>query len=146
MCAQGECVAQFEDSGLAAVARIPYGKGAVYAIGYESGAEYCARENEAVPVQYGNRAYYPMNLSGEDPFSVLDRRHAGSVTARFAAEGKNAVPARGILFSAFENGLFIVNHTSYPYDTVAFSGKKTFIHPVNETILMPHSAVWIEKE
>ena len=87
-----------------------------------------------------------MNLSGEDPFSVLYRRHAGSVTARFVTEGKNAVSARGILFSAFENGLFIVNHTSYPYDTGAFSGKKTFIHPVNETMLMPHSAVWIEKE
>lgn len=145
-CMQGECIARFEDSGLPAVTRIPYGQGAVYAIGYEFGAEYCARENEAVPVQYGNRAYYPMNLSGEDPFSLLYREHAKSVITRFAEEGKAVEPLRGILFSAFENGLVVVNHTSYPYDVGAFSGKKTFIHPVNETTLLPHSAVWIEKE
>lgn len=145
-CLQGEGVAFFEDSGLPAVTQISWGKGTVYAFGYEAGAEYCTKENQAVPASYGNRAYYPINLSGEDPFSVLLRRCIKHPALRFLKQQEQAVPQRrGILFSAFDNGLFIVNHSSYPYDTSAFAGKKQFIHPVNESVLLPHSAVWIER-
>lgn len=139
----GETLAHYEDSKRAAVTKYAVGKGTIYCFGYETGAEYSARTNEAVPVQYGNRVYYPINLCGEDPFFALYRASVENVTTKFTENGEGVLSQAGILFSAFENGIVIVNHTSYPYDVSAFSGEKFFEYPVNETMLLPHSAVWI---
>lgn len=144
--ALGEPLARFEDDGLAAVARFDYGRGAVYAFGYAIGAEYLARENRAVPVQYGNRAYYPLNLVAEDPFRVLLRRAVPSLLGAYRRDGTAPAPDKGISYAAFGNGLVAVNHTSYPLDMAGFKGRKFYLHAAAGDQLPPHSAVWIESE
>ena len=44
----------------------------------------------------------------------------------------------------FENGEIIINHTSYPYE-ISGDGKKLYQYPVNETLLLPHSAVYVKR-
>lgn len=51
---------------------------------------------------------------------------------------------KGIERTAFSNGQIIINHTSYPYE-VQEAGEKLFQYPVNDTLLLPHSGVFVKK-
>ena len=44
----------------------------------------------------------------------------------------------------FVNGEIIINHTSYPYE-VKQQGEKLYQYPVNEWLLLPHSAVFVKQ-
>lgn len=131
----GEEIAHYEDSKLPAAVRHTYGKGKVYSFGYAIGEEYLSHKNEVVPPQYGNRVFYPLNLTNEDPFSFILQSELQPV----------AKPERGISYSEFDNGLAVVNHTSYPFDISSIKGTRYFIHNVgNQNMLIGHSAVFIE--
>lgn len=53
---------------------------------------------------------------------------------------------RGIEAGVFETGMVLVNHRSTPYEIGNLKGNRKFTNPVNDTVLLPHSAVWIERE
>ena len=131
----GEALAVYEDSGKPAVCRFPVGKGAVLALGMEYGAEYLMQETGAVPVPYGNRDLYPLCVAEHDP---MQEAVSAFLPARVPVQ-------RGIETAEFEDCYVVVNHTSYPWDCSGLPGKKEFQLPAGESLLLPHSAVLIEK-
>ena len=94
--------------------------------------EYLSKTNEAVPPKYGNRVFYPLNLVENDPCSVILRKELTSYYP----------PQKGISYHQFENGVVIVNHTSYPFDTSFIEGDKYFVLD-SDNILVPHSAMYV---
>ena len=111
------------------------GKGAVLALGMEYGAEYLMQETGAVPVPYGNRDLYPLCVAEHDP---MQEAVSAFLPARVPVQ-------RGIETAEFEDCYVAVNHTSYPWDCSGLPGKKEFQLPAGESLLLPHSAVLIEK-
>ncbi len=172
---EGEAVATWIGSGGICVARHDRGDGRIYSFGFRYGYSYIARIAPHVPQEQGNRELYPVPYLTRDPFRDI-------LTAGFADRagdiGPNAgrSPCRGVKdieFAAFENGLVIVNHSSYPYrlddparvdaatTTVAAeggaagtnpdmgalrsgAGQRHFQIPAGNDILMSHSAVFIQ--
>ena len=51
---------------------------------------------------------------------------------------------RNIEKKEFEHGILVINHTSYPYE-VKEKGKRYDQYVQGENMLLPHSAVFIER-
>ena len=113
------------------------GEGIVYSFGIQMGASYTAKNIPHVPYEQRNKEMYPVKQA-KSPL-LLDVLRSGGSPASLIAE-------RGIETGLFENGMFVVNHRSTPYRLPAWDGKKYFINRVDENLLLPHSAVWLEQE
>ncbi len=135
-------VACYEDSGMTAVGVMEYGKGRVYAFGFAAGAQYIAPRSDSVPPKYGNKAYYPINLVPDDPMRMLLHKETAPVLDRYTVDGSRPVLRKNLSFSAFPNGVVIVNHSSYPYDLSAFAGERICQYEAG-ALLLPHSAALI---
>lgn len=82
------------------------GRGRVYAAGIDFGRCYCERTHKPVPVAYGRHAQYPLTVVKRTPIEKWLIEDLG------LAKGRE----RGIEKVPFENGLLIINHTSYDYE------------------------------
>ncbi len=134
-----ETVAAYEDSKMTAIGRLVYGKGMVYAFGFTAGMQYIAPRADSVPPKYGNRAYYPINLVENDPMREILKAHIPSALGSYTKDGSVPQMEKNVSFAAFEDGLVICNHSSYPYD---LSGFKDTVYPQYHAgkLLLPHSA------
>jgi hypothetical protein len=140
-----EPLAVYEDSHMTAIGVKSIGKGKVYGFGFMAGAQYVAPRSDSVPPKYGNKAYYPINLVQDDPMRELLKKELSSVLGQYTKDGSLPQLRKNICFSAFQNGVVVVNHSSYPYDLSAFAGKKLCQYPAGE-MLLPHSAAVILSE
>lgn len=111
--------------------------GNIYSFGFLFGASYTAKTAPHVPLAYKNNAMYPVGLQKEGLLRHILRRRMGDAVL----EGH-----KGLEVVVYENGKVIVNHTSHPVALEGMVGKKIFQYPVNGTLIMPHSAVFVEME
>ena len=90
-----------------------------------------------VPYEQRNKEMYPIIQARstllEDLLGVCGKPVSG-------------ICERGIEAGVFETGMVLVNHRSTPYEIGNLKGNRKFTNPVNDTVLLPHSAVWIERE
>ena len=128
---------RYEDTGDCAAAVFPVGKGRVAPMGMWYGAEYLMEETGAVPPQYGNRDLYPLCVAEHDPVRDLVR----------TVFPESRPVQRGIEIAAFTDGWVIVNHTSSPWNCAGYPGERQFQYEMaDRTLLMGHSAVWIQQK
>ena len=112
-------------------------KGKVISCGVQLGASYVAKNIPHVPYEQRNKEMYPIIQARstllEDLLGVCGKPVSG-------------ICERGIEAGVFETGMVLVNHRSTPYEIGNLKGNRKFTNPVNDTVLLPHSAVWIERE
>lgn len=133
----GKSICEYADHVGKCIVLHEVGNGKVFSCGVQLGASYVAKNIPHVPYEQGNKEMYPIIQSK----STLLADMLGA-----CGRPVSGIQERGIETGIFETGMIVVNHRSIPYDVGAIKGKKKFINPVNDTILLPHSAVWIEKE
>lgn len=131
----GEEIAPYVDGAGTCVARIRINKGNVYSFGVQIGAAYAARNIPHVPYDQNNKEMYPLVQAKSKLLSDL-------LTQHIKPQGK--LSERGIETGVFANGKVIVNHRSTAFELQENAKKLIFQYPVNDTLLLPHSAVWVQ--
>lgn len=116
------------------LAKSSYGKGCVYSCGLDMGLCYCERTQKPVPVAYGRQAQYPLKVIKRTPIE------------KWLIESKVAEECiRGIERVEFENGILIINHTSYDYEVTVNYSKAFAPDGFFENILSGHKYVFLKK-
>lgn len=128
----GKCIASYLSDGASCVTKYQTGKGRHYAFGFSYGYAYNTKSVPHVPVEQKNNELYPLEMMRENILADLLQEAAGI----------RSDMRKGIERAAFEKGEIIINHTSFPYETRQ-KGEKIYQYPVNESLLLPHSAVFI---
>ena len=134
---KGEVLARYVNSRRPCVVKNKMGEGAVYSFGVQMGASYACQNIPHVPYDQKNAEMYPLILSGTKLFEAILSAHC---------RPERIVRGRNIETGEFENGCFIINHSSAPLKLPHTEGKKDFQYPVGGDILLPRSAVWICKK
>lgn len=128
----GTTIAYYLSDQMPCVSQFQYGKGNQYAFGFQYGYAYTAKIAPHVPIEQKNNELYPITMMKRNIIKdILEKV--------FLVELKEQ---KNIEIADFANGTIIINHTSYPYE-VDKVGKKLYQYPVNDTLLLPHSAVFI---
>ncbi len=118
---QAPCVTKYEN-----------GKGCRYAFGFSYGYAYDTKFVPHVPAEQKNNELYPLEMM------------KGNLLADILKEaGIETKQEKGIERAAFSNGEILINHTSYPFE-VSEDGEKLFQYPVNGSLLLPHSALFVK--
>jgi len=112
------------------------GKGFVYSFGFYYGYSYSAKIAPHVAIEQKNNEFYPIPMMKSDMFRDIMGRYIQ--TSRI--NGKNLETA------VFDNGIVIINHSSCPIVLEGLDGDKHFQYHVNEDLLLPRTAVFIEKK
>ena len=133
VCFGGTCTAWYLGDKAPCITRYQTGKGCMYAFGFSYGAAYCAKTVPHVPKEQKNNELYPLELMKENILADLLKAEAGIETKQ----------EKMIEKAYFQNGEIIINHTSYPYE-VSARGMKLYQYQVSESLLLPHSAVFIK--
>lgn len=129
----GNTIAAYMGDGQPCVTEYPTGEGRQIAFGFDYGYALSAKIAPHVPREQKNNELYPLAMMKRNLFAELCEKL-----------GLPPCEHRDIETARFANGTVLVNHTSYPY-TVEQPGKKDYQYPVNESLLLPHSAVFIAK-
>lgn len=130
----GKMVASYLSDGKSCLTEYRTGEGYQYAFGFSYGYACYTKSVPHVPVEQKNNELYPLEMMKKNIFGDILRDTAGIC-------GKTE---RKIEKAYFENGEVIINHTSYPY-FVKEEGEKLYQYPVNDSLLLPHSAVFVKK-
>lgn len=130
----GKCIASYCSDHAPCVTQYQTGQGYQYAFGFSYGYAYDTKFIPHVPVEQKNNELYPLEMMKGNIFGDILKEVSG-IDAGYEKRIERAY---------FENGEIIINHTSYPYE-VSRDGKKLYQYPVNETLLLPHSAVYVKK-
>lgn len=96
--------AAYCSDGKTALGKLNYGKGTIYCSGIDMGLCYCERSQKPVPVRYGRQAQYPLTVIKRTP---IEKWIIESGLAEKSIRGIERIP--------FQNGILIINHTSYDY-------------------------------
>lgn len=131
---QGEVLGTYLSDGAAAVVRQRIGEGSVVSLGFDYGYAYTAKICPHVPREQKNNELYPLNMIKRNLLKELLEE---------ALEEKLDFH-RNIEKKEFEHGILVINHTSYPYE-VKEKGKRYDQYVQGENMLLPHSAVFIER-
>lgn len=133
----GRCISAYADDAGKCIVMQEIEKGKVISCGVQLGASYVAKNIPHVPYEQRNKEMYPIIQARstllEDLLGVCGKPVSG-------------ICERGIETGVFETGMVLVNHRSTPYDIGNLKGNRKFTNPVNDTVLLPHSAVWVERE
>lgn len=129
----GKPMAVYLSDGAACVTEYETGAGYQYAFGFSYGYACYTKSVPHVPVEQKNNELYPLEMMRGNILGDILKHRAGLL----------AEPEKGIEKSFFENGKIIINHTSYPYE-IWEDGEKMYQYPVNQRLLLPHSAVFIK--
>lgn len=132
---RGKCLAAYRSDGAAAVAENHIEDGMVYSFGFAYGFSYSAKIAPHVPLSQRNNELYPVPLMKRNIFEDIVDRHG---IYRCEIRGK------GIETAEFENCIIVVNHTSHMYE-LSSQGEKLFQYKINDSLLMPRTAVLIFK-
>lgn len=132
-CNPKDAVATYLSDQAPCVTRYRTGKGYQYAFGFSYGAAYNTKFVPHVPVEQKNHELYPLEMMKENIFADLLKDAAG-IRSHLCKRIERAY---------FEHGEIIINHTSYPY-TVCQEGEKLYQYPVNDSLLLPRSAVFVK--
>jgi len=141
---QGDCFESFEgdeviaaylSDNLGCVVSNRIGNGYVYSFGFYYGYSYSAKVAPHVPLEQKNNELYPIPMMKANIAHDVISRHLQPSCSFY---GKNIETA------VFENGLVVVNHSSYPVLLSNLEGKRHYQQPINEDLLLPRSAVFIE--
>ena len=85
-----------------------------------------------MPAEQKNNELYPLEMM------------KGNLLADILKEaGIETNQEKGIERAVFSNGEILINHTSYPFE-VPEGGEKLFQYPVNGSLLLPHSAIFVK--
>lgn len=128
----GNVIASYLSDHAPCITEYPTGKGRQYAFGFSYGYAYNTKSVPHVPVEQKNNELYPLEMMKENIFADILKNAAGIETK----ERKNIERA------FFENGKIVINHTSYPCE-LQLEGEKIFQYPVNDSLLLPRSAVFV---
>lgn len=131
-----ETLAVYASDGKGCVTRSAFGKGRVYSFGFAYGTSYAAKIAPHVPLSQKNREFYPVPLMREDPAHAVLRGIVPPTAPFFAKNVETAV---------FSDGTVIVNHSSFPV-RISLAGEKIFQYPVDGSLLLPRSAVFVRAE
>ena len=126
-----ETLAVFSKDGEGCVVR----RGNIFSFGFLFGAVYMAKVAPHVLPQYKNNAFYPLPTMRKNVLKDILERY---ISVPGLQMGK------GIERAVFRSGSVIVNHTSFPVSVKQIHGKKIFQYLVNESLLLPRSAVFIK--
>lgn len=132
-----EIVATYRKDNLGCVAARKFGEGYVYSFGFYYGYCYTAKVAPHVPLEQKNNELYPIPMMKMDIAHDVISRHLQPCCS---FKGKNIETA------VFNNGIVVVNHSSYPITLTQLAGKRYYQQPVNDDLLMPRSAVFVEYE
>lgn len=132
-CNPDEIVASYLSDGAPCVTRYQTGTGCQYGFGFSYGAAYNTKFVPHVPVEQKNHELYPLEMMKKNILADIFMEAARINTAL----------CKRIEKAYFENGEIIINHTSYPY-MVCQEGEKLYQYPVNDTLLLPRSAVFVK--
>lgn len=118
-----------------ALGRVVMGKGTIYTAGFDMGACYCERRHKPVAVVYGRENHYPLTVLDETPMEMWIREI-----------GMDSYQRRGVERIPFENGLLLINHTSYDcYLPVSTQGISTFAG-FDGRVLPGHHSVFLPRD
>lgn len=131
----GKCIASYLSDGVSCVTQYRTGKGYQYAFGFSYGYAYDTKFIPHVPVEQKNNELYPLEMMKGNILADILKDTAGMETKL----------KKKIERAYFANGEIIINHTSYPCE-VRQEGEKLYQYPVNETLLLPHSAVFVRSD
>ncbi len=125
----GETVAYYLSDQRPCVTEYRCEKGRQYAFGFSYGYAGITKSVPHVPAEQKNRELYPLELMREN--ILLDILWAAGIRTDLQ---------KGIERAEFSNGEILINHTSYPV-RIHREGELLYQHPVDESLLLPHSAV-----
>jgi hypothetical protein len=111
------------------------GKGSVYSFGFYYGYSYSAKIAPHVPLEQKNNELYPIPMMKSDIAKDIINRHI---------KPSSDIKEKNVETAVFDNGIVIINHSSYPVLLKKLSGTKHFQYYVNEDLLLPRTAVFIE--
>ena len=131
----GKCVAAYLSDGASCVTQYQTENGYQYAFGFSYGYAYNTKFIPHVPVEQKNNELYPLEMMKGNILADILKDTAGMETKL----------QKNIERAYFANGQIIINHTSYPF-YVEQEGEKQYQYPVNETLLLPHSAVFVKSD
>ena len=139
---EGERIlAAYLDSGKPCVSERSFGQGRVISFGVQAGAAYASQNIPHVPYEQKNGEMYPLALSGTKLFE--------SLFSGIVKEGLFPWAGKDLEIGEFENGMVIVNHRSTPWEIPQEELEKAadcdFQYPTDGKILIPHTAVWLQK-
>ena len=129
----GEALCRYAD-GAIAVSLHTSKAGMIVSFGFDYGYSYVSKAVPHVPVSEKNNELYPLQM--------LRRNILGEILARV---GLKPVFVRNIERTKFENGVVIVNHTSYPY-MIEEVGERIFSCRVDDDTLLPHNTVFVRRK
>lgn len=132
---KGEKIASYRTDEASAAVSNAFGDGTVYSLGFAYGYSYSAKIAPHVPLSQKNNELYPVPLMARNILEDILCKHNIS---------RCSIKGRGIETADFENCMIVVNHTSHPYE-LPEDGEKIFQYRINNTTLMPRSAVLIFK-
>lgn len=115
-----------------AIGRVHIGAGTVYVLGFDMGACYCERRHKPVAVAYGRENHYPLTVLDETPMEAWIREL-----------GLGTGCQRGVERIPFENGLLVVNHTSYDYILPEHSKGISTFSAFDGRVLPGHHSVFL---
>ena len=96
---------------------------------------YCERVQKPVPVKYGKAAQYPLTVTCCTPIQKW-----------LFESGIADKETRGIEKVNFENGVLIINHTSYDYEVEDKYVEAVASTGFNDNILCGHNYVFLLKK
>ncbi|MFV0502346.1 MAG: alpha-amylase family protein [Lachnospirales bacterium] len=128
----GKSFANYKNGNIA-ISRNTFSRGEIFSFGFDYGYSYVIKKSPHVPLEEKNNELYPLQLMNKNILQdILEE-----------VLGKSLIYNKDIEIGKFSNGKIIINHTSYPY-IINEQGKKYFQYNINEALLLPHSAVFIE--
>lgn len=134
-------LAVYLDSKKPCVAERTFGCGRVISFGVQAGAAYASQNIPHVPYEQKNGEMYPLALSKTKLFEAL--------FSEIVKEGLRPWAGKDLEIGEFENGMIVVNHRSTPWEIPEEERKRAagcdFQYPVDGKTLLPHTAVWIQK-
>ncbi len=120
-------------TGETAIGKTLVGNGNVYSIGFDFGYSYVIKKSPHVPLSEKNNELYPLQLMKEN---ILKDILEDTLNTSFNFD-------KDIEIAEFDNGKIIVNHSSYPYN-INEEGEKYFQYSVNDSLLLPHTGVFVK--
>ncbi|UOQ84767.1 hypothetical protein [Gracilibacillus salinarum] len=131
-----ELIATYLQDDKGAVTAHHINKGTVYSFGFYYGYSYCSKVAPHVPLDQKNNELSPIPLMRHDMVHDILDEHINRSSRFYQKEVETA---------EFDNGMVIVNHSSYPVSLEDLEGKRHFQFPVTTDLLLPRTSVFIEK-
>lgn len=128
-----EAIAHFRGNNKPAIICSRLGSGRIYSFGFDYGYAYSCNIHLPSPAKYGKENHYPMTLLEKTPVEKI-------MSDEFNFLNRH----RNIEKIVFENGVLVINHSSYPYKLQINESPEILSNTViANNILSGHNSVFI---